>query len=128
MTIPRRPLAFLWLLSCLLASLGVVWWITASTHNINEATVAMVQDGMTEAEVEALFGVPAGNHTFPQAEMFFITGRRILAPSPSCKDWVGDEVGIRVAFNANGRVSWSQRGYVAGQVSLIDRVRRWLRL
>jgi hypothetical protein len=129
MTARRRGLLLAGLLAvAMLGALGIVWWAAGPRHRINRETIALVQEGMTEAEVEALFGVPAGNYSGGRGELAFMTGRRLRALSPSCKEWVGDETGARVAFDADGRVVWTLCGVVLYEETLLDRVRRWLRL
>jgi hypothetical protein len=125
----RRVILGLGFLACLGLLSLLAWWITLPTHQITEENIAKIEMGMTEVEVESVLGVPAGNYARQRTEMDFMIGRRLRALSPHCKDWIGDEAGVRVAFDANDRVEWLQPGVIILiNETALEKLRRWFRL
>jgi hypothetical protein len=59
----RRPL-----LSVALALVTLFFPLLTCPHRIDEAHHELIRTGMTEAEVEAIFGAPAGNYDWAVAE------------------------------------------------------------
>lgn len=135
----RRKRMLLWaVLLVVLAVSGTVAVRSATRrdHRITHENAEKLRAGMSLADVEALFGVPAGIHTagdqwafaFPMSE----DNRRVKeAQRRGCThlEWVGDDVGVEVFFEADGKV----RAYdyllpVRVRESLLERLCRWLGL
>lgn len=116
----------------LLAGLGlavlavaVVARTSSPAHRIDREHALQVAVGMSEAGVEGLFGVPAGNY-HPRG--------RVLAlnkdiPAGPMKVWVGSELGVVVWFDGDGR-AWHRRvaSVTAARESFLGIVRRRLGL
>lgn len=83
-----------------LLGLFAVWlaWTPGREDRITWENIYRVQSGMTEAEVEAIFNVPAGNY---HREGFMVTPAEEYKP---CKLWLGDGQGIMLRFDAAGKV------------------------
>jgi hypothetical protein len=71
---------------------------------VNEAAAARVQPGLTEAEVEAVLGGPAGDYRVGSRAVTFEVG---LAPPPGhvLKTWRGDDGLVLIQFGPDGRVA-----------------------
>jgi hypothetical protein len=126
-----------------LASLGVVglvFWLLWPHTAITPENAAMIRKGMTLAEVESLFGGPARNESdmpdnfindaFVLADPAEIKAGR-LHPGPRPPDekrWASPGYVVVVHFDDSGRVV--RHGLFTFDVdrSLLDKVRRWLRL
>jgi hypothetical protein len=81
-----------------------------------------LHEGMTEEEVETLFGCPAGNYggTSPIFRLSMPpSAKRVI------KTWVGYEVAVRVVF-VDGRVATHEMRLAEPPVSWQDRLRRLL--
>jgi outer membrane protein assembly factor BamE (lipoprotein component of BamABCDE complex) len=97
-------------------------------HHIDRAGVGALREGMTEAEVVQVLGVPAGDYS---------SVRRVYTVNPvtsvfesaapiAWKEWIGDEAKVRIGFDPNGKV-WSishSRPYYgeAGPFALLRRL------
>jgi hypothetical protein len=60
----ERPILILWLLGVLLllAGGGMFLWVSGHRHRINQESVAKIERGMTEQQVEEILGVPEGDY------------------------------------------------------------------
>lgn len=123
MTTRRRLLVF-GLFAGLLALGGGIWllWPQESPSEINQDNAARIQTGMTLAEVEAILGGPArreGNGPISPTRLW----------NRGAKLWRSNHATIWVEFAADERVielTWVPARYQ--NVSLLDSLRRWLRL
>lgn len=74
----RRTLVRLGLLVLLaiiaIAGVSLYLWITSSSRRINRAAFERIKEGMTVAEVEAVFGCPPGIYCSDGASMIFGPG------------------------------------------------------
>jgi len=83
-------------------------------HRIDEAHFQLINEGMTEAEVEAIFGVPAGSYEFARPNMEFVywlelasamEGRVVQKKLVQRKEyWSSRHGGSAVSFDVHGRV------------------------
>src|SRR4051812_36385292 len=58
--------------------------LTMRTHRITKGSVQQIEEGMTEQEVEAMLGVPAGNYSVPRSEVLYLYSNR-----PRAGGWDG---------------------------------------
>jgi hypothetical protein len=122
-------------------TLAVLVFVWPRSH-ITQAYVAKIQVGMTEAEVEAILGGPAGNYARPPRR-YGLFG----PPLPTCggglhilklagtpgtvKTWEGEDYRVEVIFDADSRVSFAYGGKVVrgrepGIKLLLNDCRQWL--
>jgi hypothetical protein len=112
----------------LLAVVGVLVlvFLPQPGDRITRETFDEIREGMTLWEVEQLIGVPPGDYT---------TGDRVVYLPPASAghgpirhEWQGDEGGIEVWLNADGRVVWKDFTSVVAfkRHSLLERLRRRL--
>jgi hypothetical protein len=84
----------------ILACAGVsgVRWLTARRHNVTPASVREITNGMTLKEIEAVMGVPPGDHGRGQVtEVRMQREYSEAAANPTiAKVWQGDEVKFAV--------------------------------
>jgi len=102
---------------------------TASAHRINEASLKLIQPGMTQADVEKVLGVPPGDYSH---------GGCVLDPfldPPEDNDgrnwigrlWIGEEVAVFVFFDVSGNVANARKHLVQrNEQSFLAKIRRWL--
>ncbi len=105
-------------------AVGVVTlWLLWPRTAITRANAAMIREGMTRTEVEALLGgPPRDEYTGPLVAEGPGRLSRLALPR-----WGSDRVIIWVSFDAEGRVDWSEAAHVRrGEESFADRFRRWL--
>jgi hypothetical protein len=107
------------------------WYAMRPVHRINQDTVEEIKEGMTVKEVEAIFGVPAGDYT-TRPVLIFPLGAPPYRPwfyKNPAKSWDSNEASILIHFNDAGRVedafvcpvlNWDESWW--------DKIRRWLRL
>lgn len=111
----------------------VVFWITAPRHPIGRDGCEAIQLGMTEREVEAILGGPAGDYTsgrplvvVPAKPGPFLTaaeGRLISY----VRFWKGDAGEVSVGFDRDGQVSCKRFDELtSAPESLLAKLRRWL--
>lgn len=119
----NRRLVFLAIcLALVCLTLFVIVRMDARKDRITWKNIERIQIGMTEAEVEAIFGVPPGNYN---ATELFVTDdhdpRRI---------WIGDGPGVALRFDADGRVSEIRRLATPKEMNFRRRVvgstRNWM--
>jgi hypothetical protein len=105
----------------MLATLGTgaifaVWYFT-SEGRISEANFIKIQDNMTQADVEALFGGPPTSSE--SATRWYADGWRL-------KMWSAGRASARVLFDDVGKVRL--KWYSEPSSRLLDTIRRLLRL
>jgi hypothetical protein len=127
----------------LLAALGVAWLVLRFLLPIR-FTVEMadsIRPGMTEAEVVAILGRPAGDYTTRECYLGKWSkdyDEGVWADqedgdwSPErmfVRDWLSDEGGVTVLFAGDGRACalwWLDIGNPNEPPSLTGRIQRWL--
>jgi hypothetical protein len=124
----------------LLAAVAILFFypfVAPPAHRIDQAHFDMVKGGMTEAEVDGIFGVPAGDYDWAVANPqhlwldidYFSTGRSWTIASPPrqfillhfddvtwisgtnlghFKTWTSRHGSFQIGFNTDGRVSFTQ--------------------
>jgi hypothetical protein len=109
--------------------LGVgAWMLRPRSTEITCANAAMVQEGMTRADVESILGGPPrddsnGPLTLDLSEALESYDR------PHWSKWASDQVVIWCQFDADGKVNRVAQVPVRRvQESSLDMLRRWLRL
>jgi hypothetical protein len=140
----KRLLLILGCLASMLLAGYVTLRLTAPRHRITKETIEKIQKGMTEEEIEAVFGVPAGVYGKGA-----LTGVYAVAPPPGTpqllgltgkhfglelivfergKEWVGEDVCVYCRFDEASRVQEIHRGNVVpgGNESFLAKLRRWL--
>jgi hypothetical protein len=78
-------------------------------HRINLKSYEAIQGGMSEGEVEAIFGVPDGDYSTGPVSIFCSNGRPhedYGPPDPEgeVKGWIGNDTYVCVAFDKEGKV------------------------
>jgi hypothetical protein len=100
-------------------------------HRIDREGVQELRRGMTEAEVERVLGVPAGDYAYPRRRYIFpptISTYEYIEPL-AWKEWAGDEVKVRIGFGPDG-TAWSISRSLAVRRTegALDHIRRLLHL
>jgi hypothetical protein len=125
-----RPCRFLlFSLAAVLVGLAIgVWllWPTASDH-INHNSYQKIQEGMSLAQVEHLLGGPPGHYnTRPIGPLITEVTMPVGA---TLQEWVGNDWRISVCLSADASVLFAEIDPVPIRAeSVVDRLRRWLRL
>jgi hypothetical protein len=137
------------LLLAAVAGVGFVYPLLAPTqHRIDQAHFELIQGGMTKADVEAIFGVPAGRYDWAEPEprryrlmistialaqasqvdvkqdKHVQTAIRFLLKSADAgvtETWVGRHGAFRVHFDSNDRVLWTHED----EVRIVPPWQRW---
>jgi hypothetical protein len=126
----------------LLGGAGVAVWLRAPRHHITAENVKRIKEGMTQQEVEAIVGAPAGNYAAGRSFAVYLAGPS--APRwgqrwESTKDrglgdlhaaeWLGDEAAVEVWFAQDGRACVVVPGVVVRlKDPFVNKLRRWLGL
>lgn len=99
MKINRQRRKFVLLVLAIVAA-GLGYWLLIQRHHIDHAHYLLLSDGMTEAEVEKLLGVPPGNYDgYVERSQFWhveYLGEDIVDYYP--RVWAGRRGTIRVYF------------------------------
>jgi hypothetical protein len=137
--------------SVLLAGYLTLRLTAPQRHRITKENVEAIQKGMTEEEVDAILGVPAGvyssgirtgyplfdsimeDHGVPDG-CFYTDGDGIifipieLVQKRGGKEWAGDDACVYVRFDETGRVAETKRGLVfrLWNESFLTKLRRWM--
>jgi hypothetical protein len=103
-------------------------WRTGPKHRISRESFARIQAGMTEQEVEAVLGVPAGDYATARVAIAECYDLRVPAAAVQ-KQWTGDQGTILVFFYPADKVCVFRFFQVARvDESFLDKARRWLGL
>jgi outer membrane protein assembly factor BamE (lipoprotein component of BamABCDE complex) len=148
----RLLLILICLASVLLSGYLALRLMSLSNDKITQENFDKIKLGMTENEVEALLGGPAGVYTFKAItgqysvrggrqrdvmidESRWTLGRGFailsgldLIKEKGGKEWVAEEYAVFVRFDEHGRVvesEWSWFGVIENE-SFLARLRRWL--
>src|SRR5262249_59202506 len=102
-------------------------WLAQPAHRINRAAYELLREGMTQAEVEAIFGVPPGDYA--SVDLFVAPADRYLFPREfRAQEWLSDEGCVGIAFRPDGTVAVKHfaRVSVATQHPKLNRILRRL--
>ncbi|MCI0378555.1 MAG: outer membrane protein assembly factor BamE [Gemmataceae bacterium] len=113
----------------LLLGLGGFWYLSATGHRINEQTYKTIQIGMTRAEVEAIFRVPAGS--YDNAALLEAPSSKVHPQEWTKSLWTGRRGGCVIWFDNDGKVAEKQFDgivFFASEPTFLDKIRDWLRL
>jgi hypothetical protein len=97
-----------------------LWFATRPAHRINEHNIQQLKQGMTRAEVEAIFGVPPGDYSTRPVEIRFDL-------DPPCETWPSNNARVQIHFDDNGRYD-GQAAYMVFQEDWWTKLRRWVQL
>jgi hypothetical protein len=111
-------------------------WMTGPKHHITRESIFRIKEGMTQHEIEEILGAPPGDYSPGDSVVAYLeppgrlSGNQVAAIAFAKKAvWVGDEAAVRVWFNNNDKAARCDYGFVVRpQISLLDKVRRWLGL
>jgi hypothetical protein len=130
----RRRLILVAASFCLVAI--VFWWLWP-TPGITSANCNRIKEGMTDEQVDAIFGRPEGYYCSPDAPVFMYVGSFGVEDMPRWREgakvkvWYNDSGIARVLFDRNGLVvgkAWSDNPSVAKRnwvAKLWDRIKEW---
>jgi SmpA / OmlA family len=119
----RRQALLIALLLAGLLAYSLLWLAVCPQHRITPANVDRIQPGMTRAEVEAIFGVPAGE--YEGATMAF-GGMPPGARHSGDDVWVSRVAAVDITFDDEGRVRLKSVGIATGPETWKDWL--WRRL
>jgi hypothetical protein len=121
----------------MVAVMGLAFWMGAPRHRINKESIGLIEQGMSQAEVEAIFGVPPGDYSSntPNASAWIPTTlsnslkMTFIVPEGEQKTWMGEKVGVTLVFNP----LVVEKPYVIffrefQEESVYSKFRRWLGL
>ena len=116
---------------CLLLLLGfiattatvaiVAFYPIPPRHRINETSVHLIQKGMTQAEVEIIFGAPPGKYAEEGRRLHFGSIKRV----GRIESWLGEEVTAEVSFDSSGKVSRAYVTAIRSEWSKLAKILRW---
>jgi hypothetical protein len=134
----KRLLLILGCLAALLLAGYATLRLTAPQHQITADNIEAIKKGMTEDEVEAILGVPAGDYSSGQFGGHFfeneknpdsdvVTGLELVKKRGG-KIWAGNETSVWIHFDDSGRVTekWCHFHAIPTSESFLDKLRRWL--
>ena len=102
-------------------------WLTAPSHRIDAESYENIKKGMTENEVEGIFGVPAGDYDPPMKNerIYPVSDLFVPAVPAEAKEWKGRGLVVTIWFDDTGKVFHSQ---MRGRYSetFLDKVRGFL--
>lgn len=110
----------------LVAAVYFGWALLAgSAHRINPYTAMKIRVGMTQRDVEAIFGAPPGDYSSEQ-KSDQAQAPVDCRPDLRREDWTAEEGGAVVYFGPDGRVAdftlWVAPGR---QTAKFERIRKW---
>jgi hypothetical protein len=103
----RRRLIITFAVFCLVAM--VVWWLWPAP-GITRSNCDRIKQGMSEPEVDVLFGCPAGDYCTPGSPIFHYVGSVPVLDMPRWREatkvkiWYVDSGETRVLFDRSGQV------------------------
>ena len=132
----RRRLLVVGALALLgLAGVLLAWLTPRPGAGITQENSERIREGMTEQEVEAVLGCPAGNYRGPESVLqergipLWVSVDGDCEDGPQLKLWVGPRFAVHVLVDCRGRVVQSS-GHEVEPLSLwevlAERVRRLL--
>lgn len=120
-------------------------WLSGPRHRINMESATLIEKGMTQADVEAILGVPPGDYSSGEIAWEFSEdqppGTRVgyrlfyykdVRPTGIMrgKEWASNECIVVVEFDSSGKVV-GVSGYPVLKLpseSMLSKLRRWFRL
>jgi hypothetical protein len=97
---------------------------------INKDTYASIKEGMTESEVEAIFGSVAGDYStrLPPGPRMLIQRLQQELDGLNHKLWISDGGIVVIYFNEEQRVdtAFFYQSFVRPEPTIIQRVRHWI--
>jgi hypothetical protein len=129
----RKHRGKLIVLAVFVAALWLAGWVfwtrpVGPGQRINPHTVLRVRPGMTQEQIEAIFGAPPGDYS---SEMRGHQAKGLPQRPPELRreDWTADEGGAVVYFGADGRVKdavlWTEPNYKTNDGPVRFRLRKW---
>jgi hypothetical protein len=76
----------------------------APRHFIDVEHLGRIKKGMTQEEVEAIFGVPPGTYTKKRSVSFDTNSFGMLGAGKRVEQWTGDQGRVVVGFDEQGAV------------------------
>ena len=121
----KRLLILTVVVVALVAAVYFVWpHLAGSAHRINPYTAMKVRVGMTQAQVEAIFGAPPGDYSSePNAGQLRAPSDR--RPDLRREGWTTDEGGAVVYFGQDGKVADATLWVLPRRASQFDTIRKW---
>ena len=127
----RRTYARRFLAVVVFVGVGValVCWLRPARHTgpTYEAFLR-VKDGMTQAEVEQVLGMPPGDYSTRPTN--FLCASTTSSPMPKemryHRSWAGNDLLVDVYFDQNGRVVRAESWGNLREATWQERARRWL--
>jgi hypothetical protein len=100
-------------------------YLAGSAHRINPYTAVKVRLGMTQKEVEAVFGAPPGDYSSkPKADQAQAPVDR--RPDLRREDWSAEEGGAVVYFGPDGKVADCTLWITPGRkMTMWESIRKW---
>src|SRR5688572_7431137 len=130
----RRFISRFLLIALLAGVVGVYPLLAPMPHRIDPAHFELIREGMTKADVEAIFGVPAGRYDWAEPDSLgriqlwmtgvrpaqaqavrdrqiqlgirFLTALEAVNEGGASEMWVSRHGAFTVHFSAAGRVTW----------------------
>jgi outer membrane protein assembly factor BamE (lipoprotein component of BamABCDE complex) len=144
---PKRLLLIVAFFASFLLAGYVALRLTVPCNQITEQSLLAIEMGMTEEQVEELFGVPAGDYGSGGGTGWYSSAPKDAAMEKTItyqnkhffegtdfvkflggKEWVGEDMSVYVQFDQAGRVQEVLRGDVSptrGE-SFLAKLRHWL--
>jgi hypothetical protein len=127
----KRPLLVFGCLAAALLAGYVALWLTAPRHRISPDNILLIQRGMSEKQVEGVFGVPAGVYASGASGLYvpatYFNHMGWVDRSAWGKEWVGEEISCSITFNEGkvDEVYWAFTISIENE-SFLAKLRRWL--
>jgi hypothetical protein len=109
--------------------------LAAPRPRLTDETYHAIDAGMSESDVVAILGSPAGDYCSPFFDEESFCGSQCWGLVPGQENqphgvrvWKTDAAWLTVAFDENGRVCGVQHEFQAPPAPLLRKLRRWLRL
>ena len=108
----------------LMALAGIVFCFFWPHHRINENSFALIKSGMSQRDVENVFGCPPGDYS---SGGDYIPASQFERVSSKCKVWIGNELAVEVFFDKSDRVikTFSSTVFFWND-SFFDKLKKWL--
>jgi hypothetical protein len=124
----RRLLLCVGVVACLGLAVGGFVWLTLPPPGVTRENYERIREGMSQADVEAVLGVPPGAYGRGGiAEIASSNSILVFDPSWRTECWAGDTISIQVSFDTDGRVAWKSYSVILReQETFWERLRRLL--
>jgi hypothetical protein len=81
-----------------------LWWLAPAPHRINRAGFEQIREGLTQAEVEAILGVPPGDYSTVDLRVA-PADRYVFPPELRAQEWLSDDGCVGIGFGPDGTVA-----------------------